>query len=169
MPAATSPITDQVIQDCIIRSVQSVFRTMAGHDATFVETAPPSSITLPLPSSQIVASVGFVGAANGLIYLCLSEEFGKLSSSRILGMTPDEVAMHGDEVIQDAIGEITNMTVGGFKNTLCDMGYPCKLTLPAIVRGHKLSIAAIKSATRHIFHFDCEGHRVTTDLQIKLD
>mgnify|MGYP000854430144 CR=1 FL=1 len=169
MTADTSPITDQVIQDCIVRSVQSVFRTMAGHDATFVETAPPSSITLPLPSSQIVASVGFIGAANGLIYLCLSEEFGKIASSRILGMEPEEVAMHGDEVIQDAIGEITNMTVGGFKNTLCDMGYPCKLTLPAIVRGHKLSIAAIKSATRHIFHFDCEGHRVTTDLQIKID
>jgi chemotaxis protein CheX len=61
------------------------------------------------------------------------------------------------------------MTVGVFKNTLCDLGFPCKLTLPAIVRGHKLSIAAIKSATRHVFHFDCAGHRLTTDIQIKLD
>jgi Predicted inhibitor of MCP methylation, homolog of CheC len=169
MTAASSPITDLLIQECIIRSVQSVFRTMVGHDATFVQAAPPDSIKLPLASSMIVASVGFIGAANGLIYLCLSEDFSKIACSRILGMTAEEVEMHGNDVIHDAIGEITNMTVGGFKNTLCDMGYPCKLTLPAIVRGHKLSIAAIKSATRHIFHFDCEGHRVTTDLQIKID
>lgn len=169
MPAVNSPITDQVIRDCIIRSVQGVFRTMAGHDAAFIEQASPESITLPLPATQVVASVGFVGAIDGLIYLCLSEDFAKIASSRILGMTTDEVTMHGDDVIHDAIGEITNMTVGGFKNTLCDMGFPCKLTLPAIVRGHKLSIAAIKSATRYIFHFDCEGHRVTTDLQIKIE
>jgi len=61
------------------------------------------------------------------------------------------------------------MVVGGFKNTLCDLGFPCKLTLPAIVRGHKLSIAAIKAATRHVFQFDYLGHRLVADVQIKLD
>ncbi len=169
MTAADSPITDQVIQNCIIKSVQTVFRTMAGQDATFVEQATAESTPMPLASSNIIASVGFVGVANGLIYLCLTEDFARIASSRILGMTEQEIVMHGDEVIHDAIGEITNMTVGGFKNTLCDMGFPCKLTLPAIVRGHKLSIAAIKSATRHVFHFDCAGHRLTTDIQIKLE
>ncbi len=169
MMAVKLPVTDQLIQECIIRSVQTVFQTMASHDVTFVEQASPEASILPLADSHIIASVGFVGACDGLIYLCLSEKFATIASSRILGMTEQEVAMHGDEVVHDAIGEITNMTVGGFKNTLCDMGFPCKLTLPAIVRGNKLSIAAIKSATRHIFHFDCAGHRLTVDLQLKLD
>jgi len=167
MTATNSPITDQLIQDCIIRSVQGVFHTMMGKDVTFVDQV--SSTTLPVDSSQVVASVGFVGAANGLIYISLSEEFAMIASSHILGMSAAEVEMHGDEVVHDAIGEITNMTVGGFKNTICDLGFPCKLTLPAIVRGHKLSIAAIKSATRHVFHFDCSGHRLITDIQIKLE
>lgn len=168
MTDTKTPITDQVIQDCIVKAVQTVFRTMIGHDASFVEmTTVPSSV--PVAESQIIASVGFIGAANGLIYLCLSENFAKIACSRILGMSVPEVEMSGEEVLHDAIGEITNMTVGGFKNTICDMGFPCKLTLPAIIGGRNLSIAAVKAATRHIFYFDCVGHRVATDIQIKIE
>lgn len=169
MTAVKTPVTDQIIQDCMIRSVQSVFKTMIGRDVAFIEQAATDNSTLPLASSHVIASVGFLGAADGLIYLCLTEDFAKIASSHLLGMSTEEVEMHGNEVIHDAIGELTNMTVGGFKNTLCDMGFPCKLTLPAIVRGHKLSIAAIKSAARHVFHFDCSGHRLTIDLQLKVD
>src|SRR5690606_600616 len=113
-------ITDHLIQDCIVRAVQSVFKTMMGQEAVFVAQVEAEPTTIPLTASQIIGSVGFIGGANGLIYLCLSEEFAKIASSRILGMTAAEVEMHGSEVVHDAIGEITNMTVGGFKNTLCD-------------------------------------------------
>ena len=169
MSAVTTTVSDQVIQDCIVRSVQSVFRTMMGHEVSFVEQVDAAKSEAPQSSSDVIGNVGFVGAANGLIYLMLSEEFAKLASGKILGMSPSEIEAHGNEVVHDAIGEITNMTVGGFKNILCDLGYPCKLTLPAIVRGHKLSIAAIKSATRHVFNFECSGHRLVADIQIKFD
>lgn len=169
MTDTKTQITDHVIQDCIVRAVQSVFRTMMGQEATFVSQVPAEPTTIPLMPSQIIGSVGFIGGANGLIYLCLSEDFAKIASSRILGMTASEVEMHGTEVVHDAIGEITNMTVGGFKNTLCDLGFPCKLTLPAIVRGNNLSIASIKSAQRYVYHFDCSGHQIVADIQIKLD
>lgn len=162
-------ITDQVIQDCIVKAVQSVFRTMMGQEASFMTQVPAEPTTIPLLPSQIIGSVGFIGGANGLIYLCLSEDFAKIASGKILGMSHAEVEMHGAEVVHDAIGEITNMTVGGFKNTLCDLGFPCKLTLPAIVRGNNLSIASIKSATRYVFHFDASGHRIVADIQIKID
>jgi len=36
-----------------------------------------------------------------------------------------------------------------------------------VVRGRNLSIASIKSATRHIVSFDCGGHRLIADIQIK--
>lgn len=169
MQAATTTVSDQVIQDCIVRSVQTVFRTMMGHEVSFIEQLDGSKPVTSQSSSDVIGNVGFLGAANGLIYLMLSEEFAKLASGKILGMSPAEIEAHGNEVVHDAIGEITNMTVGGFKNTLCDMGFPCKLTLPAIVRGHKLSIAAVKSATRHIFRFECSGHQLVADIQIKFD
>jgi chemotaxis protein CheX len=169
MTDTKTQITDSLIQDCIVRAVQSVFRTMMGQEAKFIAQVGAEPTTIPLTPSQIIGSVGFIGGANGLIYLCLSEDFAKIASCKILGMSSSEVEMHGTEVIHDAIGEITNMTVGGFKNTLCDLGFPCKLTLPAIVRGNNLSIASIKAATRHVFHFDCSGHRIVADIQIKAD
>jgi chemotaxis protein CheX len=164
----TLQITDALIHDCIVTAVQSVFRTMACHEVTFVEKT-----SLPAEASEeqmeVMGSVGFVGVANGLIYLRLTEAFARIATGQILGMSPGEVEMNGPEVVNDAIGEVTNMTVGSFKNTLCDLGAPCKLTLPTIVRGNQLSVASIKSATRHIFHFDCKGHRIVADIQIKID
>jgi chemotaxis protein CheX len=72
-------------------------------------------------------------------------------------------------VINDAIGEITNVTAGGFKNQLCDVGFPCKLTLPTIIRGEDLRVVAVKGTTRHIFEFDCAGHSLTADIQLKVE
>ena len=40
--------------------------------------------------------------------------------------------------------------------------------VPTIVRGENLCVAAMKGCTRHIFHFDTQGHRLIADIQIKL-
>ena len=73
------------------------------------------------------------------------------------------------EVMNDAIGELTNMTVGSFKNGLCDAGYPCKLTIPSILHGSNFTIEPISSVTRHIYNFDCGGHRIIADVLMKQD
>lgn len=169
MSAVKSPITEKLIQDCIVKAVQSVFRTMLHRQATLTRRLDVNVQPAPFGPGQILGSVGFIGAADGLIYLCLSEQFAKTLSGAMLGMSMAEIDAAGPEVVQDALGEITNMTVGVFKNTLCDVGYPCKLTLPAIVRGDNLSIAAVKEATRHIFYFDCEGSELIADIQIKTE
>lgn len=169
MTAVKSQITDELIQECIIKSVESVFRTMLHRQARLTRRLDASAQPAVYGSSQILGSVGFIGAADGLIYLCMSQQYAKILSGSMLGMSMAEIDSAGVEVVHDALGEITNMTVGGFKNTLCDLGYPCKLTLPAIVRGDNLSIAAVKEATRHIFHFDCEGNELVADIQIKAE
>ncbi len=165
----TAPITDTIIHDSIVRAVASVFRTMAMLKVTLVAKTSTPEAPGHGQASQIIGSVGFVGDASGLIYLCLDSDFAKDVTGRILGMDAAEVDAGGHEVVNDAIGEVTNMTVGGFKNTLCDIGHGCKLTLPTIVRGHHISIAAVKSATRHIFHFECDGRRIIADLQLKVE
>lgn len=161
-------ITEPLIQSSITKAVQNVCHTMLDLNATlsgkFSDT--PHGIFGDAP--HVFGSVGFIGEVNGLVYLCMPDDFAKDASSRILGISPAEVSMSGHEVVNDVIGEITNMTVGSFKNALCDLGFPCKLTLPTIVRGDNLSVAAIKSATRHVFHFDCASHRLIADIQLKL-
>jgi len=167
--APTPQITDKLVQDAIVRAVQNVCRTMLKQPATLVadslEKMPPGTDL----HFELIGSVGFAGVASGTVYLCLSEQFAAKATSEILGMSPGEVDLHGPEVVKDAIGEITNMTAGGFKNELCDLGFPCKLTLPTILRGHSLAVAALKSAARHVFCFDCGGHLLVVDIQLKIE
>ncbi len=164
--AAALPVS--TIDDAVTKAMEHVFRTMIGHQVKLVQKIEDHGM-LVVNDPQVIGSVGFLGSANGLIYLRFPEPYAVLATSRILDMSLNEVEMNGPEVVKDAIGELTNMTVGGFKNQICDLGFPCKLTLPTIVRGNNIAVAAVKSATRHIFHFEAEGHRIIADLQVKLE
>jgi len=166
--AITAPITDDLIHKSIIRAVQNVCSTMLKQTASFVEKSSEPNRAGLKDQPHVFGCVGFLGKIDGMVYLCITDDFAINAASRILGTSPAEVRAEGDAVIKDVIGEITNMTVGGFKNALCDQGYTCKLTLPTIVRGNNLAVATMKSATRHIFHFSCDGHQLVADIQIKM-
>lgn len=161
------PIADEMLHKSIVRAVESVCQTMMRQDVKFIEKTLVPDNTRFVSHPHIFGCVGFVGKIDGVVYLCISDDFAMNAAVRILGMSEAEVTAEGEACINDVIGEITNMTVGVFKNALCDVGYPCKLTLPTIVRGQNLAVAAIKEASRHVFHFDCSGHRLTADIQIK--
>jgi chemotaxis protein CheX len=173
MPATAAPITEAMIREYINRAVKDVFKTMAGREPTAHHQPDNSGARASLPVDnnrpQVVGTVGFIGDCNGLIYLHLDLAFAKLCTCHMLGMSEGELEMSGDEVINDAIGELTNMTVGSFKNGLCDAGYPCKLTIPSILRGTNFSIEPISSAVRHVYTFDCAEHRVVADILMKND
>lgn len=168
----TQPISDTLIQDSIVKAVQNVSRTMLRTEVSLIQPAIADSANNSLSclgeAPYLIGNVGFAGDANGLVYLCFTYEFACAAASQILGMSRLEIEGHGYEVVKDAIGEITNMTTGGFKNALSDYGFPCKLSLPTIVRGDRLSIASIKMATRGIFHFTCGAHRLMVDVQVKI-
>jgi chemotaxis protein CheX len=169
------PLTDELFQITIQRAVQDVLRTMATMKAelsrhTRLERAssgaPETSISAPT-GDVIIGTVGFVGELDGLIYLYLPVTFAQHLAGTMLGMTPAELKEAGDEVVNDAVGELTNMTVGAFKNVLCDQGYPCKLTIPSIMRGANFSIQPTASATRRLYEFDIQGHVLVADLLVK--
>jgi len=167
--ADSSILTDTLIQNSFVKAIEDVFRTMAQHSVVFVERAQTIESATPEGIPQIIGNVGFVGKVNGLVYLCMPEAFGRKLACAMLGMDISELMMSGTEALNDAIGEITNMTVGGFKNSLADVGFPCKLTVPTIVRGTGLSVRSIKSANRYIFHFECKGERVSVDIQMQVE
>jgi len=173
MPA-TQEITERLIRDNISRAISDVFKTMLGNVPELTlkpgDAAAPSWPPLPVDGDampQVVGTVGFIGDANGLIYLYLPAPFARLVTCQLLGMSEAEIDEAGDEVINDAIGEMTNMTVGSFKNGLCDAGFPCKLTIPSILRGSNFCIEPISSAQRFIYGFESAGHRIVTDILLK--
>lgn len=165
--STVAPITDDLIHKSIVHAVQNVCSTMLKQNAGFVDKSNTPCNDYFKSSSHVFGCVGFVGKIDGMVYLCITDDFAVSAASSILGMSPEEVRAEGDAVIKDVIGEVTNMTVGSFKNCLCDQGYTCKLTLPTIVRGQNLSVAAMKSCSRYVFQFETSGHRLVADIQIK--
>ncbi|HEY4300592.1 MAG TPA: chemotaxis protein CheX [Candidatus Didemnitutus sp.] len=165
--AETLQITDKIVENAIVSSLRNVFWTMLHHMPSLKASgleAIPSDADMHF---EVIGCVGFAGDVNGIVYLCLTEEFARQSTAQILGMSLAEVDMTAPEVIKDAVGEVTNMTAGGFKNELCDLGYPCKLGLPTFLRGRSLAVASTKSAARHVFWFECNGHRLAADILLK--
>ena len=177
MPAATQEISETLIRDNITRAVSDVFKTMLHRSAALSHAqvtggsegnplAPHGDEISVTP--QVVGTVGFLGDINGLIYLYFEGNFAKHCTCHMLGMTDAEVDEAGDEVINDAIGEITNMTVGSFKNGLSDHGFPCRLTIPSILRGRNFSIEPISDSQRFIYTFETEGQRLVADILLKV-
>lgn len=164
--ATPPPLTDLLIHDAMIHAVKEVFATMAKLEVVLSERSNEVSAPSEDAKIQIIGNVGFGGSINGLVYLCMPADFAYTVAARTLQMDALELAAAGNEAITDAIGEITNMTVGTFKNRLSDLGYPCKLTVPSIVKAKSLSVRGIKGTKRHVFHFECMGERVSADLHM---
>jgi chemotaxis protein CheX len=167
-------ISESLFRETINRAVQDVFKTMLGRSATLSNSSAaanadgsPWEHPVQINGQQVVGTVGFIGDISGLIYLYLEADFANDVASHMLGMSREELAEAGDEVVNDAVGELTNMTVGTFKNQLADKGFPCKLTIPSILRGSNFSIEPISSATRRIYRFQVGNHILVADLLMK--
>lgn len=161
------------IREFIAGSVGNVFKVMLSMDALAVDLpvddAALEGVGKPvrIPHDRIVGSIGFNGEVTGSVFLHFELPFASACTCHLLGMTESELAEAGSECLNDAVAEITNMTAGGFKNALCDRGFPCMLTLPSVLRGSSFYVAPVSSAARHVSHFDCGGHRVTAEIFIK--
>ncbi len=141
-------------------AVGEVFSTMLSLD---VQSAEPRSA--PSTEPLVAACVGFNGEANGVVTFSLSASFAKTLAGQMLGMAQEE--FDGDDMVNDVVGELSNMIVGGVKSRLCDDGMPCVLSIPAIIRGHHFSIAASGKAEHRVVGFQCGDEKIVLELQMK--
>jgi chemotaxis protein CheX len=171
MPA-TAEITETLIRDYINRAVTDVFQTTVGRQPVLRPQTPVGFRRQPGDGSdarpQVVGTVGFVGEINGLIYLHLDLAFARLCACHLRGMSDAELEQAGDGVINDAVGQLTNLAVGSFANGLGEAGYRCDLTTPSILLGRNFTIQLTSEAVRHIYFFDFAEHRMVADIQLKL-
>jgi chemotaxis protein CheX len=172
MPTA---LTEELFKECIEQAVQKVFQTMMQKNAIPVHGASPVPATEPwirppdLGGTIAVGNVGFAGEISGLVFIYLSETLVHSIVQSMLGMTEQEAKEGGREIASDVIGELTNMTVGVFKNRIHDLGYPCKLTIPTVVWGSDIAIQPPRGAVRRTYIFKVDGRSVIADLMFKND
>lgn len=165
------------IQPLVTEALKNVFSTMMEKDielesALFYpndENKEPEGPTIISGKTIVTGSVGFTGKVNGIIYISMDESMAEHITGAFLGMTPEEVAEEGHEIVNDALGELTNMSVGDFKNRLCDLGFNCMLTLPSILRGNNLTIESNvdDGVKRYIHYFKSDGQSLVVDIIIK--
>ena len=116
--------------------------------------------------AHIASAVGFIGDMTGVAYLYASSSFANSMTAVMLGMGESEA--QGDEMVNDAMGELANMIVGNLKAAMVEKGMSCVLTIPSIVRGSNISIEAVSSATRRVLCFRCgDGQNLVVELMIK--
>jgi chemotaxis protein CheX len=175
MPA-TQEITNTLIRENINRAVNQVFKTMLGRMPPIGEAQeqdpklfwPVASHGRGVARPHVICTVGFIGEANGLIYVYLPLPLARLCTRHLLSLTDRELEETTDETVNDAIGEFTNIMIGSFKSGLSDAGYSCMLTMPSVLRGTDACMEPAGSAPRHVYTFECGGHRMVTDILLKI-
>jgi chemotaxis protein CheX len=130
---------------------------------------------LPAPSNEhatdeehVAGSVGFGGeSVTGAVYLNVSSAFANRMAAAMLGLPPGEAVNDCDA--NDVVGEISNMLTGGLKSWLCDAGFECALSTPAIIRGRSFAIEPMGDVERECLTFFCGQDHVLVEIHIKLN
>lgn len=148
------------IDHLVSSAVASVFGTMLNLPVDEESESAP----VVENEAQIAGSVGFIGVVTGVVFVYSTVRFARNVTRRMLG---SETTVTGEEMVNDAFGEITNMIVGHIKSRLADRGMTCVLTIPSILRGSQFTIEPTSSTRRRISNFRCAGDNVVVEVLLK--
>jgi chemotaxis protein CheX len=140
-------------------AVSSVFGTML--NLPVVEEAEGAPMVTGEP--HLAGSVGFIGIVTGVVFVYSTVSFAHKVTRGMLGTE----IITGEEIVNDAFGEITNMIVGHIKSRLADRGMTCVLTIPSILRGTNFTIEPTSSTRRRISAFRCGGNQLVVEVLLK--
>lgn len=161
MNLKTAPTLD--VRHFLNGHLVDVFETMLSMKATPAPEGQPPEFT-----GRATGSVGFGGdTVTGAVYLHLSADFANRIAATMLGLPPEETL--GDNDVNDVIGECTNMLAGGLKSALCDKGYECAVSTPAIIRGTSFNIESLPDVRHELMVFECDGARFAVEVHIKFN
>jgi chemotaxis protein CheX len=142
----------------VCSSTKDVFSTMLGMEIGDGEAY--TETTAPGPSHGIIGLIGLAGAWVGTASVCCDAAMGCRISSAMLGMEYSEV----NEDVLDAISEITNMIVGGFKTQAEIFLGPLGLSIPTVIFGLNFSARTAGKEQWIVTPFTCG----TDSLEVKI-
>lgn len=152
----------------MLQTPVSFDRSSGGAEAAALGGANPL-YQLGASDPLVVGSIGFTGTVNGLVYFYMEHEIAATLAEQMTGTHPSELGEEGFELVRDVVGEVANMSVGSFKNELCDLGLSCMMTLPTVIRGKALEIKSFPSVERSLYYFAVKNRPFVVDLLIKAE
>ena len=124
---ASSPVELPKICQWLETAAAEVVETMFGCMA-YAEGAPDLN---EWQGDLVQSEIAFSGDFALQMRVWMGEECATVLASRVLQMPKQEMT---DAVVDDTIGEVSNMILGAVKSKVVDRGYSCGLSIPAISR-----------------------------------
>jgi chemotaxis protein CheX len=125
-------VENEQMAGMLFAATQEVFTSMLGSEVQRLsepETEQSASF------DGVLVLIGLVGAVIGNGALVCNVEAACDLSSRLLMTKCSKV----DEEVLDAVGEITNMIVGGFKNLLEPYAGRLQMSIPSVIYGKNIA------------------------------
>jgi chemotaxis protein CheX len=107
-------------------ATREVFELMLGSELSLPESAGVG------PKHNVTAMVGLAGQLCGMLSFCCDKKAALLITSKMLGAEMDKIS---NTEMSDALGEISNMVAGNFKNKISGLGDGCMLSPPTVITG----------------------------------
>ncbi len=135
----------------ICHATGDVFSTMLGMEVRSQEAY--RQPCKPEPANGVIGLVGLTGnwVGTGSV-ACTGELARKISGQFLMSEFPAV-----DQDVLDAMGEITNMIIGNFKNALEGEAGALGMSVPMVVFGHNFVAGTTHSADWVVVPFACGG------------
>jgi chemotaxis protein CheX len=138
-------------------ATQEVFEMMVFQT---VESLPVIAADQQRPPSNVVATVAFAGHRRGFVALHSSMAAARGITGAMLGMEVETI--NGE--MPDAIGEVTNMIAGTFRNKLAAVEPVSAIAVPTVTIGSDFSTFCTSHASRVFCPFKLEEERIFVEL-----
>jgi chemotaxis protein CheX len=149
------------LTDAMRASALEVFGTMLGIEIE--PNVPTPGVAVETEDHGVVSLLGLTGDWTGSAGLCCSAECACWMASQMLFSEYPEV---NDEV-RDAVGEISNMIVGNFKNSIGSATGPLGMSTPTVICGRDMKTSNGGAHEWVLFPFRGSNHvfRMIVQLQ----
>jgi chemotaxis protein CheX len=151
------------LQELLKLAASEVITTMLSFDVQFEG----SNGEVKDDEPHVAGAVGFTGAVTGIVYLYSSVDFARQMTSAMLHLPVEEITE--DDLVNESIGELTNMLTGRVTSRLSERGMQCALTIPSVVRGRNFHIEPINGAECRTLFVRCQSGLLRVEALVKLN
>jgi CheY-specific phosphatase CheX len=119
------------LNDVLLDSAKEIFSTMI-----FMDINEATETNENTTSWDMLGSITFKGGIEGCLAVCCTKECAQAIAVNMLALdSPAELTEAGT---CDAIGEISNMIMGGLKSRILKLVNTLEVSIPSVVSGHEL-------------------------------
>ncbi len=152
-------IDSAALKTAITQSAKEAFETMVFLPIEEIPDQPDN----PEPATSLICTISFTGPYRGFFSIRSYMQSAERIAKSML-MAEEDQSLEDDEIF-DALGEVTNLIIGGVKSRLGDSFGEIKISIPSTVKGVKVRPALGRSAERVNMSAKCNEDILKFELQ----